>query len=122
MKRRAKHSAKLRKYWRKWYWKNVVKNRAASRLRARAYREANPEKYRDQCRRASGLPPADYPETAACECCGGPHGENRKAFCLDHDYSTGKFRGWLCGACNKGIGLLGDNLKGVMRAARYLRR
>jgi hypothetical protein len=41
---------------------------------------------------------------------------------LDHDHVTGKFRGWLCGACNRGIGMLGDNLAGVMRAAAYLQR
>ena len=41
---------------------------------------------------------------------------------LDHDHETGKFRGWLCSRCNRGLGLLGDSRKAILRAARYLRK
>jgi|SRR5271155_197318 len=54
-----------------------------------------------------------------CECCGRlPMGQPSLA--LDHCHSTGVFRGWICMNCNQGIGKLGDNLDGVLRAARYL--
>jgi len=39
---------------------------------------------------------------------------------LDHCHDTLSFRGWLCGKCNSGIALLGDNKEGVQRALKYL--
>jgi hypothetical protein len=41
---------------------------------------------------------------------------------LDHDHTTGDFRGWVCGACNRGLGELGDNLASLRRALAYLLR
>ncbi len=54
------------------------------------------------------------PRPDNCECCGKA---DPKLF-LDH--ADNKFRGWLCNACNAGIGALGDNLEGVARAITYL--
>jgi len=45
-----------------------------------------------------------------------------KGLALDHDHTTGKFRGWLCDRCNLAIGLLGDTLRRVNRAVNYLKR
>ena len=42
------------------------------------------------------------------------------AFHVDHCHQTGNIRGLLCFDCNSGIGKLGDNLEGLMRAVRYL--
>ena len=39
---------------------------------------------------------------------------------FDHCHETGEFRGWLCNGCNIGLGHLGDNLEGLMKAVRYL--
>jgi hypothetical protein len=41
---------------------------------------------------------------------------------IDHDHSAGRVRGVLCRRCNTGIGMLGDNLEGVLRAVEYLRK
>lgn len=41
---------------------------------------------------------------------------------IDHCHVTGKMRGLVCSPCNTGIGQLGDNLEGVMKAARYLEK
>jgi hypothetical protein len=41
---------------------------------------------------------------------------------LDHCHQTGEYRGHLCGSCNRGIGMLGDNLTGVQLALDYLKR
>jgi hypothetical protein len=54
-----------------------------------------------------------------CECCGALASGRLD---LDHDHETGKFRGWLCNTCNRGVGMLGDNVHGIMRAMSYLTR
>ena len=41
---------------------------------------------------------------------------------FDHDHCTGAFRGWLCAACNSGLGMLGDDVEGLRRAIDYLQR
>lgn len=51
-----------------------------------------------------------------CECCK----ENPLKWVLDHDHSDDSFRGWICDRCNTGIGKLGDNLDGVIKAINYL--
>lgn len=110
--------------------------------RVRKWRKANPEKKReysrkDQERRRStpegrahlldiatksrhkkylrgALPP--YPRPEFCEIC-----SLKKRLCLDHDHGDGKFRGWLCASCNRGLGLLGDSEFRLANALRYLR-
>jgi hypothetical protein len=61
-------------------------------------------------------------EVTMCACCGAtePGGRANQWHC-DHDHVTGKFRGWLCDRCNRGIGLLGDNIESLERALEYLR-
>jgi len=59
------------------------------------------------------------PTSEFCECCGK---SSNKPLCLDHDHITEEFRGWLCEACNLGIGRLGDDIAGVTRALEYLSR
>ncbi len=63
---------------------------------------------------------AEWKKPDKCECCGRPEVYNRYSFHRDHDHGTGRFRGWLCSQCNTGIGMLGDNVLGVQRAAEYL--
>ena len=55
------------------------------------------------------------PNDAPCECCG-----RLSRLFLDHCHSTGGFRGYLCQQCNVGLGNLGDNQAGLLRAIRYL--
>ena len=54
-----------------------------------------------------------------CECCGK---KSHKTLVLDHCHETNQFRGWICEACNTGIGKLGDDFMGVWLAAMYLSR
>lgn len=39
----------------------------------------------------------------------------------DHDHLTGEVRGLLCSPCNTALGVLGDNVDGLLRAIEYLR-
>lgn len=55
-----------------------------------------------------------------CGICGAPPGSDGIAHAIDHDHATGRVRGVLCGACNRGIGLLRDSADLLHRAAAYL--
>lgn len=40
---------------------------------------------------------------------------------LDHDHDTEEYRGLLCAKCNRGLGLLGDNIESIESAIQYLK-
>jgi len=111
------------------------------------HRAANPDKYRAKCRKwsakqerfgkalvasAYAAKAGDYAPCSAtrdeivaaftgrCEVCGVPEIEMNKKLCMDHDHSTGEFRGWLCGHCNRALGLLGDSEDLLVNALHYL--
>jgi hypothetical protein len=83
-----------------------------------AFKERKRVTSRKSMRKLAGLPEATRPEPARCELCGGLPG--KKVLAIDHDHVTGRFRGWLCVACNVGLGALGDSLEGLALARRYL--
>ena len=43
-----------------------------------------------------------------------------KKLYVDHCHETGQIRGLLCKDCNSALGILGDNLAGLMKAVEYL--
>jgi len=96
-------------------------NRERHRANTRRWRQANPDRIRELNRKHNGLPNPTRPTPPVCECCSKPC-KTKTVLCLDHCHDTGAFRGWLCNACNVGIGRLGDNEEGLMKALEYLRR
>lgn len=97
----------------------VVRNRDRHRDTYMVQPEVIRERNRKWKYASKGLVPTRA-MPAACELCERPRGALRRGLCLDHCHKTGKFRGWLCGNCNTGIGKLGDNAEGLKRALRYL--
>jgi len=59
------------------------------------------------------------PIGSKCWACKQAPRENKR-LCCDHDHKTGAFRGWLCGRCNRSIGLLGETKEGALLIYEYL--
>ena len=84
----------------------------------RRWNRKNPDTRRSYAHKFHAIPAPTRPMPERCECC------NRKAsgkrLAVDHDHETGEFRGWLCNACNTGLGLLGDKKENLESAVKYL--
>jgi hypothetical protein len=99
------------------------------RQKASDYRAANPDKtraalkqwrvktgYKTQPGRRSKLEiKAGRPRPKTCEVCG-----SSGKIMFEHDHTTGKFRGWLCGCCNTALGMVKDRPDILRALALYL--
>lgn len=103
------------------------KDEEAHRAQARRYYYQNHDRYmapqakarRKQTARNLLVAKAGREPGSACEICNRvftrtPH--------FDHNHATGEFRGWLCGPCNKALGLFQDLPDNLLAAAEYLRK
>lgn len=89
-------------------------------LARRAARRKTDPSILQTARRWRGLPEPTRPQPTHCELDGRPLEQGKVH--LDHDHTTGAFRGWLCNRCNLALGHLGDDIKGLERALAYLKR
>lgn len=70
------------------------------------------------------------PENHCCDICGkseddlndvfGRFNRTQSKWCLDHDHTSGEFRGYLCRNCNSGLGRFKDDPNLLIKAATYL--
>ena len=63
------------------------------------------------------------PKSTCCDMCGRIEDiekQKNSKIVFDHDHTTGKFRGWICDSCNRGLSNLGDDVAGVINALNYL--
>jgi len=58
--------------------------------------------------------------TGKCFVCGIPETECNQRLHLDHCHKTGRFRGWLCGRCNRVAGHIDDAPEIALALAMYL--
>lgn len=57
----------------------------------------------------------------SCKLCGiHENSEKHNRLHVDHCHTTGKYRGLLCGPCNRALGLLKDNIQTIQNAIKYL--
>jgi len=56
----------------------------------------------------------------ACKICKTTFTDSRDV-CVDHNHATAEVRGLLCQPCNRGIGLLKENIQVLYSAIRYLK-
>jgi hypothetical protein len=70
-----------------------------------------------------GLTMTQYEELQkqGCIVCGTKDGGYKHRLHLDHDHTTGKFRGMLCGNCNTALGLLNDDYERIIKLSKYLK-
>lgn len=98
----------------KAYQARVVDERRQKQRDARA---ANPEHYRRKQRLRMGVKdPTGEARSGRCPIC-----MKEGPLVCDHCHATGEVRGWICGRCNRAIGILGDTLEALERAALYLK-
>ena len=58
-----------------------------------------------------------------CDVCGSadsPGRDRKHHMHFDHCHETGRFRGWLCGSCNRILGLAKDDPDRLRKLAEYL--
>ena len=58
-------------------------------------------------------------QNGGCWICG-KQPTGKRALDIDHDHKTGKVRGLLCSNHNRAIGLLGDDIRALVKALDYL--
>jgi hypothetical protein len=113
----------------KFRYNTDKKYRDAVKARCKKFRDSlSPEVRRERSRRHAlkfnfGITPKEYnarlaKQNGGCGICG----IKTRRFHVDHDHATDKIRGILCDACNKALGVFGDNRRGVMRVIKYLEK
>lgn len=127
-----------REYQQRWRDKNRVRIRKQQRARREEHLEEERERLRRYAadfpeRRVSaqrrhrlkqyGLTPEQYNELVAAQ-------EGKCAVCataehllhIDHDHTTGKVRGLLCGNCNRALGILKEDPERITALAAYAKQ
>jgi len=105
------------------------RNKEIQLARAKAKRESDPIAWKERhhwytLKHRQGITKEEYQNLFAqqdgvCAICSKPYS---RLLDVDHDHSTGKIRGLLCGPCNRGLGQFQDNIALLAAAIEYLTR
>ena len=137
---RAKNREKARQYAKAYRLENVekrrkiqaayyAKNKEKANRASAEWKKNNPQKNREsQLKYKYGITTKQIMATMdkqnyRCAVCGGINNDSRKRVLgIDHCHATGKFRGMLCGNCNRMLGMAKDSPSILRAAVRYLER
>lgn len=113
---RQKHKVKHRKRQLAWIKKNkeqylLVQHRAAKKWRLETRYGLTVEKFFKILKK----------QKARCAMCREKFSCSKHTH-VDHDHETGKVRGLLCAACNRGMGFLRDSITIFKQGIRYLKK
>lgn len=131
---RAEHKEKI-KEWKKQYNANRIEE---NKEYGKQYRVKNKERIKQynnnhkkeekirHLRNKYNITPEQYNElfnkqNGKCMICKKHQSELKKLLGVDHNHKTGKVRGLLCDNCNKGIGLLKEDINILINAINYLK-
>ncbi len=101
--------------------RELAKSRITKAAKGYYYNEQAKHRMRAYYRKKAGLPLPTRPVPDHCENCK-RYVPDGKGMHLDHCHLTGKFRGWLCNRCNRGLGYFDDCVGGLQQAIEYLKR
>ena len=128
--RRKYHEGSGQETHRKYYMANADIINARLRRKwatEKAWRQANPDKKLDSVLRSRyGITLAQYramveEQKGVCAICNSfTPTKSHSRLCVDHDHSTGRIRGLLCNACNRGLGDFANSILRLRRATAYL--
>ena len=59
------------------------------------------------------------PEGTICEICNKPSSQGN-CIVFDHCHKKNIFRGYCCNSCNRSVGVLGDDIDGILKVLNYL--
>jgi hypothetical protein len=104
-------------------------NKAIYNSYAAKWRSRNPDKqHAADIKRLYGIPIEEYnrlltEQACGCKICGKQHDPTAKRgrLYVDHDHTTGKIRGLLCGACNSALGYFEDKIEIMLKAIDYIK-
>jgi len=117
---KKRNAKKISAYNRKHYEENIDK--------IKKYKKANSKSQRKYFLKSLyGIDIKEYNrlfeiQHGKCAICGKHQTEEKKALSVDHCHATGAVRGLLCGNCNRGIGMLGDDIENLKCAIIYLNK
>lgn len=111
-------------------WQKAYQLNNKEKLRAywNKYHKDRREHFRElDVKRKYGIDAQDYRklfenQKGKCAICGNEESKGAYVLSVDHDHETKEIRGLLCNDCNRGIGLLGDDVERLKVAVKYLSR
>lgn len=107
-------------------WSEIIPSQDKA-LYAKEWRKRNPAKAKNSdLKRSHGISYEEYlnlqqNQSYKCKICGIGDDQNNMSLVVDHCHTSGKIRGLLCSNCNRGIGMLQDNVDVLQKAIDYLK-
>lgn len=121
----AKNAERIRR-WRAENREKYLADKRAYRKKYSQTENGKNQRRKETLKHLYGITLDDYDrmlieQNSCCAICKAlTPGRGHKHFSVDHDHETGEIRGLLCNHCNRGLGMLGDNIENLQRALEYL--